>query len=313
METEKATTSIDVYIALDRWVPASVSALLIVLVALAVVVGDVSKKYVPLFFVDMLKLNFPNVRAKDAKHHEVNVEGRALNPIAVFILSFCVLPLTLGSMFVTFWNVFLVAEEVRGDCVPNYDCYPLYEGRILQRTPVSSCSETFTVFQSPEMAEMNTTGSSNIDTTTAGGLQNGTLDTTSVGDGGNGTAVNGGEGTVEVRYQCYRFVFLYAEGISAAGGVLLFTALFSKLYFSILIALIRIKDRKRVQYTAIGLVWTAMTAMMVIFVVVNTAVPVVRREMFQTVTSIMQFLMYGLNLFIITVSGVVVTFGVLNC
>ena len=40
-----------------------------------------------------------------------------------------------------------------------------------------------------------------------------------------------------VTYECYRLVFRYAEGLGAAGGFHLFTALWSKPYFSLLISL----------------------------------------------------------------------------
>ena len=294
-------TSIDVYIALDTWVPATVSAVLMITVAIAVIVADVRKKHVPRFFVEMLQLNFPDIEAKDVKHRGVQMEDRALNPTAIFILSFCVLPLTLGSMFVTFWNVFLVAEEVRGDCVPNYDCYPLHDGRLLQRTPVQNSAETFTVSKDFDFAVMDK--DANLSSLFLADLNttSGVLDL----DG------RAGEEIEDVRYECYRFVFLYAQGISAAGGVLLFTALFSKLYFSVLIALLGVKRRRLFRRVMIGLVWVAMGAVFVVFVAVNTAVPRVRRDMFQTVTSIIQFLMYTLNLFIIVVSGVVITFGIL--
>jgi hypothetical protein len=51
------------------------------------------------------------------------VENRALNNTPINILWFYVLLLALGSMFVTFWNVLLVAKEAGGACVPNFDCY----------------------------------------------------------------------------------------------------------------------------------------------------------------------------------------------
>ena len=287
-------TSIDVYIALDTWVPAVISVVLMVGIAIAVFVGDIRKKHVPRFFIEMLQLNFPDIEPSDVKTNKVSVEGKVLNPTAVIILSFCVLPLTLGSMFVTFWNVFLVEEEVRGDCVPNFDCYPLYDGRLIQRTPVVNCTQRFIMSKSVLFNQ----SSFPIDFN----------NTIALGDGNN-------VGLEDVRYECYRFVFLYAEGISAAGGVLLFTAIFSKVYFSILIAVTGIKRRRQFQRVMIGLVWVVTGVLCVLFVVVNTAVPRVRRDMFQTITSITQFLMYTLNLFIIVISGVVVTFGVLynNC
>ena len=44
----------------------------------------------------------------------MKINDNNLNPQAVFILALIVVPLTVTTMFLTFWSVYLVEEEVRG-------------------------------------------------------------------------------------------------------------------------------------------------------------------------------------------------------
>ena len=84
-------------------------------------------------------------------------------------------------------------------------------GNHLQTTPVDNCSQLFDL--------------SDSDITSMG--FNSFTDTVN--------ETNIGDGAMQIRYECYRFVFRYAEGFSAVGGVLLFTAVISRLYFGILV------------------------------------------------------------------------------
>ena len=97
-------------------------------------------------------------------------------------MSILLIPFIVGTMFITFWKVYLVEEAVGGNCEANFDCFPKIGSDHLQQELANNCS----------VLELNS----------------------------------------NVTYECYRLVFRYAEGLGAAGDILILTAVFSKLYFS---------------------------------------------------------------------------------
>ena len=235
----------------------------------------------PTFCVEVMQLFFPDLTAK--KIDEVKIDGADLNPFAVFILALIVIPLTVTTMFLTFWSVYLVEEEVRGDCVPNFDCFPMYRGNHLQSTPVDNCSQLF------DLSDSNITSM---------GFNNFTVNETDSGDGG-----------VQIHYKCYRFAFRYIEGFSAAGGVLLFTAVISKLYFGILVAIYNMESACCKRLLTIATFFSA-SVLCLLFIVINIAVPLIREAVFQTTTGIILFFMYSVNFLAIVVCGIVVRCGI---
>ena len=275
-------TSIDAYVALDTWVPAFIAALLIVLSVISVIVGDLVKQYVPRFFIEIIQLNLPDLKAK--QHSKVKIDGKDINPTAVVILSLFVVPLTVSTTFLTFWNVYLVEEEVRGDCVQNFDCFPVRHGNYIQNMPVDNCSQLF------DLGDASDANDTMLANSTSG--------------------ANTDNGDMEMHYECYRFVFRYAEGIGAAGGVLLFTAVFSKLYFGLLVAITKIEHHDIYVVVLLFTVWILAGVLLLLFVLVNSAVPLFREAVFQTVTDIIQFIMYALNFLMLVVCGIVVTLGI---
>lgn len=278
-------TSVDTYQALETWVPGIIAGILMLLSFIAVMVVSCKYGYVPKFFVEVMQLYFPDLKVKK-NNEEVKVDDINLNPAAVFFLALIVLTLTLGTMFLTFWSVYLVEEDVRGDCVPNFECFPMHRGNYLQTTPVDNCSQLFDLSHS----NMTSMGFDNFTDT---------VNETDIGDG-----------AMEIRYECYRFVFRYIEGFSAAGGVLLFTAVLSKLYFGILTAIYdsEIADIWKVVLTVAT--WSFAGFFCLLFIVFNTAWPLVREAVFQTTADIILFSLYSLNFVAIVACGVVVSCGI---
>jgi hypothetical protein len=283
--------SLSTYEALDRWVPTVIAVILAIASVILVTVGFrcYDGNYLPRIFIEIIQLNFPDLKAKKDKSDcsgsfNVDIDGSKLHKNVVIILAFLVVPATISTMFVTFWNVYLVEVETGGVCVPNFDCFPMYRGSALQRMPVDNCSQSF------DLSDEMTTSGMDLD---------------------NFTAVSGGEiesdGDMEIRYECYRLVFRYAEGIGAAGGVLFFTAAFSKLYFGLLVAINSLDDTPRNVWSII--VWVCAGSVLLLFIVLNASIPIVREAVFQTNTDIIQFTMYALNFLILVICGVFVAIG----
>ena len=264
-------TSIDTYQALDTWVPGLIAILLWLLSVTLVLVGRWRCEYVPTFCVEAMKLFFPDLKYEDCETQEVKIDNTDLNHCALFILALIVIPLTVTTMFFTFWSVYLVEEEVRGDCVPNFECFPMNRSNYLQTTPVDNCSQLFELSDSNKLTD--------------------------------------GDKAVQIRYECYRFIFRYVEGFSAAGGVLLFTAVISKLYFGILVAICNMEsDCCKCLLTIVT--WSIAGVLCLLFIVINVAVPLIREAVFQTTTDIILFLMYSVNFVAIVVCGIVVSLGI---
>ena len=235
--------------------------------------------YVPTFCVEVMQLFFPDLKAKRDK---VKIDDAELKPWAVFILAFTVIPLTVITMFLTFWSVYLVEEEVRGDCVPNFECFPMYRDNCLQTTPVDNCSQVF------DLSDSNINSMGNF------------IHDTDIGDG-----------AMEIHYECYRFVFRYIEGFSAVGGVLLFTSVISKLYFGILVAIYNTKSGccKCLLIFATLILAGGLCSL---FIVINDVVPLIREAVFQTTSDKILFSMYSASFVAIVVCGIVVSCGIRN-
>jgi hypothetical protein len=283
--------SLSTYEALDRWVPTVIAVILAIASVILVTVGFrcYDGNYLPRIFIEIIQLNFPDLKAKKDKSDcsgsfNVDIDGSKLHKNVVIILAFLVVPATVSTMFVTFWNVYLVEEEMGGDCVPNFDCFPMYHGEHCQRMPVDNCSQVFDL--SDKMIA-------------------------SVVDLNNVTAVSGGQmeddGDMEIRYECYRLVFRYAEGIGAAGGVLFFTAAFSKLYFGLLVAIYSLDDTPCIVLSIIVCGFAGFV--LFLFIVFNASIPLFRKAVFQTNTDYIQFTTYALNFLILVICGVFVAIG----
>ena len=259
-------------------VPAVLSCLLWGFLLVLIILVLLLYKKLPLFFVSMLQLSLSDI-TEDDDCSCIKVDKRKIKKTAVNGLAVLVVPLTIVTIFFSFWNVWLVEEEASGACLPNFDCFPVLDGEILQDTPVESCSQSFNTSK----------------------LANATAAITE-------TAEVAAE---DVSYKCYRFVFRYAQGFGAAGGVLFFTAVFSKVYFCLLIALIKSKHCECLSLVVLNFVWISAIVLLILFVVVNAAIPIVREAVFSTHTDTIQFTLYAMNFLAVVVGGYVVSAGVI--
>ena len=216
----------------------------------------------PLVFIETIELYFPDINKEKSKtDEEIEVLGQKMSRQCFSMMSVLLIPIIVGTMFITFWDVYLVEESVGGDCEANFDCFPKDGDDYLQQEPVSNCS----------MFEFN----------------------------GN------------VTYECYRLVFRYAEGLGAAGGILIFTAVFSKLYFALLVTVYNnLNDNGWCRLILYGIIWGGAAIIFILFIGISVGVEEMRETIFQTITDQIQFAMYALSLLAIIVSGVIVAFAI---
>ena len=282
--------SFDTYVAWNIVIPSVLSALLWLVLFIVVVVLTCFNK-LPHILFEMIQLSLPVI-----EEHEdcscVKVGGHKIKKLALKILSLVVVPLTIVTIFFSFWNVWLVEEEARGACLSNFDCFPVFNGSVLQKTPVESC-----------FMELFNISVGDLDST-LGGLPNVT-ETPGVAET---VAVVREE---EVDYKCYRFVFRYAEGIGAAGGILFFTAVVSKLYFCLLVSIITTDGYEKCRFVLLCFIWGFAGLLCLLFVVVNAATPMVRDAVFETHTDIVQFCLYAANFIAVVCGGYMISAGVI--
>ena len=236
-----------------------------------------AKKPVPLVFLEMVDLAFPDLEKKNDKGYVIF--GRKIEVSAFTLLTVIIVPVISSTCFITFWNVYAVEEAVGGACVKNFDCFPRMGGEYLQQEPVDNCSSLS--FLPPDSLQNDSNASSLP-------LE------------------------LDITYNCYRLVFRYAEGFGAAGGILAFTALISKLYFSMLVSIRQGFDQKGClcRFLLYTFIWLVCAGIFIIFLGVNLGVPAVRVAVFRTVTDIIQFVMYTITLALIIITGVIVAFGI---
>ena len=249
------------YELVDKIIPAVLMVALTMLTAIILLVVTVlNKGKVPHMFKKAIHLYFPETTL-DAKGEEVEVLGEHLDDWWLAALAVILIPNVVGTTFITFWNVFLVQEAVRGECVANFDCFPKVGNGSVQQDPVN-CSAI--------------------------------------------------EVSGDVTYECYRFVFRYAEGLSAAGGIHVFTALWSKPYFALLVNIYHASHTSTnpaIRYIQYSLVWVGASTVFIFYVTISVSVTLFRETILQTVTDQIQFATYTLLLFVIIVSGVVIALG----
>ena len=234
----------------------------------------------------MVHLAFPDL--EKLKKHGHDVFDKGINSFIFVILTIMIIPVVAATGFITFWNVYAVEEAVGGTCVDNFDCFPMMDGEYLQQEPVENCS-SFRFTPSDSQRLQNNLNNMSSNATDSLPLK------------------------VIITYNCYRLVFRYAEAFSAAGGILAFTGLISKIYFSILVSIRRStgKDsRNPVRFFLYLFVWSICIIIIIIFLSVNLGVTIIRETIFQTVTSQIQFVMYTITLVLITIVGVIIAIGI---
>ena len=254
-------TNLRTYEVVDKVLPAVFMGALMILVFIVIlVITIVNKCKVPHAFKKVIHLYFPETTLS-GNEEEVEVLGEHLDNRWLAVLAIILIPTVVATTFITFWNVFLVEESVRGDCEANFDCFPKIGNSPIQQDPV---------------------------------------DCSAIENKGN------------VTYECYRFVFRYAEGLGAAGGIHIFTALWSKPYFTLLVNIYHTKStstKLTTRYIQYGLVWAGASTVFILYVTISAGVTVFRETILQTATDQIQFATYTLLLFVIIVSGVVIALG----
>lgn len=265
--------SIKTYETWNVTVPVILFVLLFLVLIIPMIVEVCVFKKLPRIFVVMLRLSLSDIEEGDDVTC-VKVDGHKIKKAAVKVLSLLVIPLTIVTIFFSFWNIWLVEEETTGTCLSHFDCFPVQDGRVLQDMPVESCSQSFS------LVTLSNTNDSEISSN-------------------------------EISYKCYRFVFRYAEGVGAAGGILIFTTIFSKIYFCLLVAVITPKRCEYLCLLALIILWIFAAVLLVLFIVVTLAVPMIREAVLQTDNDIIQFVLYSINFAAVVVGGYVVSVGVI--
>ena len=248
-------TSLIVYKILDVYVPSvGVSVLFFSLfIGMACKVGlklyRGKRRLIPRWFFEMLRLALPDLK-RDAQGTNI-IYGEDINQLCFALLAIVTVPAILSACFITFWNVYMVEEQIGMSCNPNYDCFPIIDGET-HTTSVSNCTE--------ELWPPDT------------------------------------------EFQCYLLVYRYAQGISAAGGVLFCAALMFRIFTVTLLAPHNIKNLL-CRYSCYGIVMLVGFLALLFFVLVHTTVSDFRATTFRTVTFQIQFAVYAftfLVVFIIT-------------
>ena len=268
-------TSVDTYYALNVTVPSVISVVLGVVALFTVLIAFPLMKR-PHIFVKILEFSVPDIVISD--NGSIQVDGTDLNKRILHLIAIAIIPISVGTVYMSFWNVFLVEQETRGECVPNFDCFPMHRGSYIQQTPVDNCSQYF-----------------NLEDIGNESMLVGNITTEELGIASN--------------YECYRFVFRYAEGIGAAGGVLLLTIAFSKIYFALLVGLLRGDNCERLRIILLFIVWASAFIFWLLFVVVNSAFSMFRERVFQTDTDIIQFVLYSINFLAVVIAGYILSAG----
>ena len=138
------------YQMLDRELPAILMAVLMTLAFFVVLVvvllkrrcsSDDKGRMAPLVFIETIELYFPEINKETSKNEEeIEVYGKRMSRQCFGIMSVFLIPVIVGTIFITFWNVYLVEESIGGNCEANFDCFPKVGKDYLQKEPVSNCS-----------------------------------------------------------------------------------------------------------------------------------------------------------------------------
>ena len=141
------------YQILDVWVPSiGVSLIFFSLFTFMIVkfvwrLSQKKQKLVNRCFFEILRLAFRDLK-KD-RHGKNTIYGHEIGRISFAILVTITVPVILSACFITFWNIYLVEEQVGTKCNPNFDCFPIWNGTMQQSTPVLNCSSwpSYTEYQ----------------------------------------------------------------------------------------------------------------------------------------------------------------------
>ena len=97
------------------------------------------RRLVNRWFFEILRLAFRDLQ-RDA-HGTNSIYGREIGRFSFALLVTITVPAILSACFITFWNTYMVEEQIGTNCNANYDCFPIQDGEALQHTPVQNCSQ----------------------------------------------------------------------------------------------------------------------------------------------------------------------------
>ena len=136
--------TIEQYRMLDVWLPSIGVSLVFFSIFIFLVVKVVWKlsrqkqRLVNRCFFEILRLAFRDF--KRDRYGRDTIYGHEIGRISFAVLVAITVPVILSACFITFWNIYMVEEQVGTKCNPNFDCFPVWNGTIQQKTPVLNCS-----------------------------------------------------------------------------------------------------------------------------------------------------------------------------
>lgn len=137
-------TSFTAYQILDVWVPSFAvgfifaSLFLFVVFKVGMKLRRRKQKLVNRWFFEILRLAFRDL--KRDKHGRNSIYGHEIGQVSFALLVIISVPVIVGACFITFWNIYMVEEQIDSECNTHFDCFPIENGHILQKTPVNNCS-----------------------------------------------------------------------------------------------------------------------------------------------------------------------------
>lgn len=147
-------TSYKVYQILDFWLP-SIGVGLIFTSIFSLTVCKIGWKFyhgktklVPRWFFEVLRLAFRDLR-RNEKDQNI-IYNLLIGRVSFAVTTIITVPVVFSTCFITFWNMYMVEEQIGEGCDPNYDCFPVLNKKLLQTTPVTNCTQDWppdTVFQ----------------------------------------------------------------------------------------------------------------------------------------------------------------------
>ena len=132
------------YHALDVWVP-SVSISLI-FTSLFLFIGfkvgwklhKRKQRLVNRWFFEILRIAFRDLRRDEEGRN--SIYGQEIGRVSFAILVVLTVPAIVSACFITFWNIYMVEEQIGTECNPHYDCFRIEDGEVVDTQPVANCS-----------------------------------------------------------------------------------------------------------------------------------------------------------------------------
>ena len=136
--------SFTLYRILDVWVPSF--AISLIFLSLFMSIGSKvgwklhrrKRRLVNRWCFEILRLAFRDLRRD--KQGGNSIYDQEIGRVSFALLVILTVPVIVSTCFITFWNIYMVEEQVGSQCNPHYDCFPAEHGEVLQREPVENCS-----------------------------------------------------------------------------------------------------------------------------------------------------------------------------